>query len=328
MVKIALDAMGGDYAPGEIVKGAVEAVQKKHAEVVLVGIKSEIEKELAKYPAQEGISIKHASEVIAMDEAPAIAVKKKKDSSMMVAAMLVKEQQVQGMVSAGSTGAQMAASIVNIGRIKGISRPAITTLMPTLNGPKVLLDVGANMDSKPENLLQFAHMGSLYSEKLLGQHKPKVGLVNIGEERTKGNQLTIATYELLEQSNLNFVGNIEPRDIPNGSVDVMVCDGFVGNCLLKFAEGLTRGFGTLLKRELTKNVVRKMGALILAPGLRDFKKHFDYTEYGGAPLLGINGISIICHGSSNSTAICNAIKVAAQSYENKLVEAIQGINDA
>jgi len=327
MVKIALDAMGGDYAPSEIVKGAVEAVKKNYAEVVLVGIESEIEKELAKHPAVEGISIKHASEVIAMDEVPATAVRKKKDSSMVVAANLVKEQQVQGMVSAGSTGAQMAAGIMNIGRIKGISRPAIATLLPTLNGPKLLLDVGANMDSKPENLLQFAHMGSLYSEKLLGQTKPKIGLVNIGAEKGKGNQLTIETYELLEQSNLNFVGNIEPRDIPNGPVDVMVCDGFVGNCLLKFAEGLAKGFGTLLKRELTKNPVRKMGALILAPGLKDFKKQFDYSEHGGAPLLGINGVSIICHGSSNSIAICNAIRVAVQSYENKLVEAIQGISD-
>ena len=327
MVKIALDAMGGDYAPSEIVKGAVEAVEKKYAEVVLVGIESEIKKELAKYPAVKGISIKHAPEVIAMDEVPATAVRKKKNSSMVVAADMVKQKQVQGMVSAGSTGAQMAAGIMNIGRIKGINRPAIATLLPTLDGPKLLLDVGSNMDSKPENLLQFAHMGSLYVEKLLGKNKPKIGLVNVGAEKTKGNQLTIATYELLEQSNLNFVGNIEPRDIPKGIVDVMVCDGFVGNCLLKFAEGLASGFGTLLKRELTKNVVRKMGALVLAPGLKDFKKQFDYSEQGGAPLLGINGVSIICHGSSNSKAICNAIRVAARSYENNLVEAIQGIND-
>ena len=327
MVKIALDAMGGDYAPGEIVKGAVEAVKKNYAEVVLVGIESQIEKELAKYPVMEGISIKHASEVIGMDEAPAVAIRKKKDSSMVVAARLVKEKQVQGMVSAGSTGAQMAASIMNIGRIQGISRPAIATLMPTLNGPKLLLDVGSNVDSKPENLLEFAHMGSLYVEKLLGQNNPKVGLINIGSEKTKGNQLTIAAYELLEQSNLNFVGNIEPRDIPKGLVDVMVCDGFVGNCLLKFAEGLAGGFGVLLKRELTKNFVRKLGALTLVPGLKHIKKQFDYSEYGGAPLLGINGVSIICHGSSNSIAICNAIKVAVQSYESKLVEAINGIND-
>ncbi|WP_028307383.1 phosphate acyltransferase PlsX [Desulfitibacter alkalitolerans] len=327
MVKIALDAMGGDYAPSEIIKGAVEAVKKNYAEVVLVGIESQIEKELAKYPTMEGISVIHASEVIGMDEAPAVATRKKRDSSMMVAARLVKEKQVQGMVSAGSTGAQMAASVMNIGRIKGISRPAIATLMPTLSGPKLLLDVGSNVDSKPENLLQFAQMGSLYVEKLLGSNNPKVGLINIGSEKTKGNQLTIAAYELLEQSALNFVGNVEPRDIPHGPVDVMVCDGFVGNCLLKFAEGLAGGFGVLLKRELTKNFVRKLGALALVPGLRNIKKQFDYSEYGGAPLLGINGVSIICHGSSNSIAICNAIKVAAQSYDSKLVEAIQGIND-
>jgi len=327
MVKIALDAMGGDHAPIEIVKGAVEAAKKKYAEIVLVGIEDQIKEELAKYPVVEGISIKHASEVIDMDEAPVTAVRKKKDSSMVVAARLVKEEQVQGMVSAGSTGAQMAASVLIIGRIKGISRPAIATLFPTLNGPKLLLDIGSNTDSKPENLLQFAHMGSLYAEKLLGQNKPKVGLINIGAEKTKGNQLTIATYELLEQSSLNFVGNLAPRYIPDGNVDVMVCDGFVGNCLVKFAEGLASGFGVLLKRELTKNLVRKIGALTLAPGLRDFKNQVDYSEYGGAPLLGINGVSIICHGSSNSVAICNAIKVAVQSYESKLVEAIQGIND-
>ena len=327
MIKIALDAMGGDYAPSEIVKGAVEAVKKNYAEVVLVGIESQVEKELAKYPAVEGISIKHASEVIAMDEVPATAVRSKRDSSMVVAANLVKEKQVQGMVSAGSTGAQMAAGVMNIGRVKGIKRPAIATLLPTLDGPKLLLDVGANVDSKPENLLQFAHMGSLYAEKLLGLDKPKVGLINIGAEKSKGNQLTIETYGLLEQSGLNFVGNIEPRDIPGGAVDVMVCDGFVGNCLLKFAEGLASGFGVLLKRELTKNFVRKIGALILAPGLRDFKKQFDYSEYGGAPLLGINGVSIICHGSSKSTAICNAIRAAVLSYENKLIESIGGISD-
>lgn len=327
MVKIALDAMGGDYAPSEIVKGAVEAVKKNYAEVILVGIESQIKKELEKYPVMQGISIRNASEVIGMDEAPAVAIRKKKDSSMVVAARLVKEKHVQGMVSAGSTGAQMAASIMYIGRIQGISRPAIATLMPTLNGPKLILDVGSNVDSKPENLLQFAHMGSLYVEKLLGKKNPKIGLINIGSEKTKGNQLTIAAYELLEQSKLNFVGNIEPRDIPHGPVDVMVCDGFVGNCLLKFAEGLASGFGILLKRELTKNLIRKLGALTLIPGLKSIKKQFDYSEYGGAPLLGIKGVSIICHGSSNSIAICNAIKVAVQSYESKLVEAIQGIND-
>lgn len=327
MIKIALDAMGGDHAPSEIIKGAIEAVKNGYAEVILVGIESEIKKELAKYPVIDGISIQPASEVIGMDEAPAIATRKKRDSSMMVAAKLVKENEAQGMVSAGSTGAQMAASIINIGRIKGIYRPAIVTLMPTLIGPKVLLDVGSNVDSKPENLLQFGQMGSLYAEKLLGYKNPTVGLINIGIEKTKGNQLTIAAYELLEQSNLNFIGNIEPREIPQGPADVMVCDGFLGNCLLKFAEGLAGGFGVLLKRELTKNLIRKIGALALLPGLKNIKKQFDYAEYGGAPLLGINGVSIICHGSSKSLAISNAIKVAAQSYESKLVDAIHGIND-
>ncbi|MEW6623299.1 MAG: phosphate acyltransferase PlsX [Bacillota bacterium] len=322
-MKIAVDAMGGDFAPSEVVKGAVLAAQKGYAEVVLVGNEQQVKDELAKYPnSNNGITLYPTTEVIAMDETPAIAVRKKRDSSMVVAAKLVKEKQVHGMVSAGSTGAQMAASIMVMGRIKGIHRPAIVTLMPTLNGPKVLLDVGANVDSKPENLLQFAQMGSLYAEKILGYKEPSVSLINIGSEKTKGNQLTLEAYDLLEASNLNFTGNIEPRDIPKGVTDVMVCDGFLGNCLLKFAEGIIDGFGQMLKKELSKNFFRKMGALTLLPSLRGVKKQFDYSEYGGAPLLGIKGISIICHGSSKSLAICNAIRVAVQCSETRLVEAI------
>ncbi len=326
-MKIALDAMGGDHAPSEIIKGAVMAVQKGYAEVILVGIQEIIEKELSNYNDIQGISIHHASQIVEMDEA-ATAVRKKRDSSMMVAAKLVKENVAQAMVSAGSTGAQMAASIMNIGRIKGIHRPAIVTVMPTLNGPKVLLDAGSNVDSKPENLLQFAYMGSLYAEKILGYETPKVGLINIGTEKSKGNQLTLAAYDLLAESNLNFYGNIEARDIPDGIVEVMVCDGFVGNCILKLAEGMANGFGTLLKREISKgSIFTKLGALALKPALIGFKKQLDYSEYGGAPLLGINGVSVICHGSSKAVAICNAIKVAADSYNSGLVDAISQIKD-
>jgi glycerol-3-phosphate acyltransferase PlsX len=327
-LKIALDAMGGDHAPHEVVKGAVLAVQNGYAEVVLVGIQELLEEELSKYKNTAGITIQHASQVISMDESPASAIRKKRDSSMMVAAKLVKEEKVHGMVSAGSTGAQMAASIMNIGRIKGIHRPAICILMPTLKGPKVLLDAGSNVDSKPENLLQFAYMGSIYAEKVLGFNNPKVGLINIGTEETKGNQLTLATYELLKESNLNFAGNIEARDITQGIVDVMVCDGFVGNCLIKFAEGMAHSFGLILKREISKaNFLSKLGALTLKPIFHNFKKELDYTEYGGAPLLGIDGVSIICHGSSNSYAISNAIKVAVKSYESGLINAIKEFKD-
>ncbi len=326
-MKIAVDAMGGDFSPVEIVKGAVKAVEKGYAEIILVGDETQINKELTKYPKLPGLTIFHATEVIQMDESPAIAARKKRDSSMVVGIKLVKENVVQGFVSAGSTGAQMAASIMYLGRIKNIHRPAIVTLMPTLQGAKVLLDVGATVDSKPEDLLQFAHMGSLYAEKILSFNEPTVGLINIGTEKNKGNQLTQEAYSLLAGSTLNFFGNLETRDIPKGLVDVMVCDGFIGNAILKFAEGIASAFGQLLKDEINSNIFTKISALPLLPGLKRINNKFDYSEYGGAPLLGVNGISIICHGSSNATAICNAIKTAVQCNEVNLVGAINLVND-
>jgi glycerol-3-phosphate acyltransferase PlsX len=326
-MKIAVDAMGGDNAPGEIVKGAVDAAQSGYGEILLVGDRKLIEKELTKYPKVGQISIIHASEMIAMDEAPALAVRKKKDSSIAVATRLVKDDVAQGVVSAGSTGAQMTSSIMYLGRIKGIKRPAIATLMPTLAGPKVILDIGANTDSTPENLLQFAYMGSLYAEKILDFKVPSVALINIGTEKTKGNQLIQQAYELLAESKLNFIGNIETRDITAGIADVLICDGFLGNSLIKFAEGIASTFEQMLKKELSKNAFRKIGALTLLPSLKGFKKAFDYSEYGGAPLLGVNGVSIVSHGSSKATAIRNAIKVAAQCNQTGLVNAISLVEE-
>lgn len=318
-MKIAVDAMGGDYAPEEIVAGALAAKRDFGYQVVLVGD----EARLAKLVGGANIEIVHASQVIHMGESPAVAVRQKKDASIVVATRLVKEGEAQAVVSAGSTGAQMTASLFGLGRIRGIKRPAISTILPTENGGKVLLDSGANTDCKPEHLVQFAYMGSIYAEKVLGIENPSVGLLNIGAEETKGNELTVATYQLLKEANLNFAGNIEPRDIPKSMVDVIVCDGFVGNTVLKLAEGLGMFLIGKIKEQLTGSFRSKIGAALVAPALKEIKKMMDYSEYGGAPLLGINGVSIICHGSSRAKAIRNAVKAAATCVENGFVDAIK-----
>ncbi|MBO8167815.1 MAG: phosphate acyltransferase PlsX [Thermoanaerobacteraceae bacterium] len=320
-MKIAVDAMGGDYAPEEIVAGALAAKRDFGYQVVLVGD----EARLAKLVGSANIEIVHASQVIHMDESPAVAVRQKKDASIVVATRLVKEGEAQAVVSAGSTGAQMTAALFGLGRIRGIKRPAISTILPTENGGKVLLDSGANTDCKPEHLVQFAYMGSIYAEKVLGIENPSVGLLNIGAEETKGNELTVATYQLLKEANLNFVGNIEPRDIPKGRVDVIVCDGFVGNTVLKLAEGLGMFLIGKIKEQLTGSFRSKIGAALVAPSLKEIKKMMDYSEYGGAPLLGINGVSIICHGSSRAKAIRNAVKAAATCVENGFVDVIKNV---
>lgn len=324
-MKIALDAMGGDYAPAEIVKGALAALKlNEDLHIVLVGKEDIIKKFLPEYGKEDRISICPCEEVIGMDEHPAIAYRKKKDASISVATRLVKEQRADAVVSAGSTGAQMVAALFGLGRIPGIDRPAIGTLIPTLAGSKLLLDAGANADCRPEHLVQFALMGSIYANKILGYARPRVGLVNIGEEPSKGNELTLQTYDLLSKiTELNFIGNIEGRDIPAGKADVMVCDGFVGNTILKVIEGTAGAIFTLLKQELGKNFTSKLGATLLAPGLRNLKARLDYAEYGGAPLLGVKGISIICHGSSKATAIKNAIRVAMECVQNNFVETLQ-----
>lgn len=327
-MRIAVDAMGGDHAPLEIIKGSLAALeQDKDLNIIFVG-KDTVIRPLIPSNLLEGESpraaIHHCEEVIGMDEHPATAYRKKKDASISVATKLVKENKADAVVSAGSTGAQMVAALFGLGRLKGVDRPAIVIALPTLNGVKIMLDVGANADSKPENLVQFAQMGNIYAQKIIGIKKPRVGLVNIGEEETKGNDLTIKTYEILKNTkNIDFLGNIEGRDILAGKADVMVCDGFVGNVVLKVIEGTAGALFSLLKEEFTRNFKSKLGAYILKPGLKKLKGRLDYAEYGGAPLLGVNGVSIICHGSSKADAVKNAIRVAKECVRSDFVQSIQ-----
>lgn len=320
-MRIALDAMGGDYAPGEIIKGAVKAAQAyPRMEIILVGQSARINPLLANI--LKNISVLEASEVIGMDEHPAQAVRKKKDSSIVVATRLVKEKKADAVVSAGSTGAQMASALLGLGRVKGVERPGIATVLPTLAGGKLVLDVGANPDAKPEHLLQYAQMGSIYAHHIMGIENPRIALLNIGTEESKGNALTQHAYPLLQASSLNFSGNIEGRDVPYGRADVVVCDGFVGNVVLKTAEGLAGALFELIKDKITSTPVRKLGALAVKPGLKEIARMMDYAEYGGSPLLGVNGISIVCHGSSKEKAIFNAIRVAGECAEAGLTELI------
>ncbi|MBU0567342.1 phosphate acyltransferase PlsX [bacterium] len=327
-MRIALDVMGGDKAPQVTVKGAVQAAREADSlgieEIILVGDSQAIKKELSSLGASNlPLSIKPAREVIAPDEAAASAVKQKKDSSIVVATNLVKEGKADALVSAGHTGAVMASCLINLKRLKGISRPAIATLVPNIKGATVLLDAGANVDCKPKHLVQFALMGSVYAHYILGIEKPKVGLLSIGEEKSKGNELTFETYRLLENSQLNFIGNAEGKDIANGTVDVVVCDGFVGNVLLKFGESLAKMIMAELKEELSKGFLLKLGAFISRPAFVSLKRRLDYSEYGGAPLLGTNGVCIISHGKSSSKAIKNALRVASEFVRHKVNQHIE-----
>jgi len=320
-MRIAVDAMGGDHAPQSTVAGVIEALRelKGIAQITLVGRKDVIYNELSHYQTNGlSIAVKDAKEVIEMHESPAMAVKTKKDSSIVVATKALKEGEVQAVVSAGNTGAVMASSLMNLGRLKGVLRPAIATLIPTLEGASILLDVGANVDCKPKHLLEFAIMGDVYARYLMGKTNPKIGLLSIGEEETKGNALTFEAFKLLNSSSLNFAGNVEGRDIINGKVDVVVCDGFVGNVILKFAESLAEMIFDFLKRELSKSFSLKLGACLAKPAFRKFKKLVDYSEYGGAPLLGINGVCIICHGASSAKAVKNGIRVACEFINNQV----------
>ncbi len=313
-MKIAVDAMGGDYAPREIVFGAVRAARKFDCEIVLVGDEEKIrhvlsrEKDWKKLP----ITIRPTTQVIEMGEHPADAVRQKKDSSIVVATRMVKDGECDAVLSAGSTGAAVTAAQLILKRIKGIGRPTIATPMPTPKSLTLLLDSGANVDSKPEHLVQSALMGSIYAEYVYGRKNPRVGLLNIGEEETKGNEQAKATYALLKQMHtINFCGNAEGRDVPKGNFDVVICDGFVGNVVLKFAEGLAKTLVKLVKEAIEEGgLLPKLGAFLILPTLKKLGKRLDVTEFGGAPLLGVNGCCIICHGSSNAKSICSAIGVA------------------
>ncbi|MDI3534545.1 MAG: phosphate acyltransferase [Thermosediminibacterales bacterium] len=309
-MKIAVDAMGGDLAPEEIVKGVAACIKDFDGEIFLVGEKSKIEFFLRKYDAanSEKIKVVEASETITNEDQPVKAIKTKKDSSMVKGIRMLKKREVDAFLSAGNTGAFMAGALLLAGRIQGIDRPALAVVIPTRRGATLMLDVGANMNSKPTNLVQFAIMGSVYSNKVLGIKNPKVGLLNVGEESQKGNILTKETYKLLQNNEtLNFWGNIEGRNILDGKVDVLVCDGFIGNIVLKTIEGFAINFFDLLKNEIMSSISTKIGGMLLKPSLKKLKGKLDYTEYGGAPFLGIDGICIKCHGSSNAKAISNAI---------------------
>ncbi len=321
-MRISVDLMGGDHAPKEIFQGAMSFAElyPQH-QVILVG-KKEIIETLVKLPGN--ISTYPAEEVMGMDE-PVTNLVKKKDSSIWVATKLVKDNQADAVISAGSTAAQMTSALLQLGRIKGISRPAIATILPTLQKAGIMLDIGANADCKPEMLYQFAVMGSVYSQIYFGIKNPRIALLSNGEEECKGNELVVATHEILAKSGLNFIGNKEGRDLIKGGYDVMVCDGFTGNVALKTIEGTAGAIFSMLKKELTSSALRKLGAGLIKPGLKQIKNAMDYSEYGGAPLLGVKGISIICHGSSNNKAIFNAMRVAETCWEGRFVEKIEEV---
>lgn len=315
-MKIALDAMGGDDAPAAVIAGAVAAVQELAVEIILVGDEKEIQKELTKYAVRPGaISVVHTSQRVGMGESPSSVVRKKRDSSIWIATELVKKGEAVAVISAGNTGASMATALFILGPMTGVERPAIATPLPTLKGTSILIDVGANVDCKPQHLFQFAIMGSIYAQKILGVANPKIGLLSIGEEDSKGNELTKEVFKMLKESGLHFAGNVEGRDVYTGAADVIVCDGFIGNVALKISEGLSDAIIQFLKREISASSLGKLGYLLLKPAFGRFRKKVDYAEYGGAPLLGVNGISIICHGRSSAVAIKNAIRVAKESFD-------------
>jgi len=318
-MKIALDAMGGELAPQATVEGALLARKLWNIDTILVGDPEKIRPILAK--AGEEMEIVPATETISFDEHPAKAVRQKKDASIVVAAKLVADDKAGALVAAGSTGAAMTASLLTYGRIKGINRPAIAFPMPTIKGMSLVLDGGANPEAGANNLVDFALMGSLYMEKVIGVTTPKVGLLNIGEEEIKGTPEVVEAYQILKQSNLNFIGNVEGRDITSGVADVIVCNGFVGNIVLKYTEGLAKGLFSIIKEAMLANFQGKLGALLVKNNLRKVKSRLDYSEYGGAPLLGLKKITIISHGSSDAKAIANAIRVANEAYNQKVVEA-------
>lgn len=323
-MKIAVDGFGGDNSPGAIVEGCVLATKEIDVNIIITGKKEILENEFSKYDYDKSkIEIHDAEEVISCNEEPVKAIRRKKNSSLYKALSLVKEGEAHGVISAGSTGAFMAGATLVVGRIKGIDRPALAPVMPGKNGPFMLIDCGANAECKPPYLVQFAKMGSVYMENIMKINTPSVGLINIGAEEEKGNELTKASYKLLKEAPLNFVGNVEPRDIPLGNTKVLVCDGFVGNTVLKMYEGVAGTIFSTLKENMLASTRGKLGALMLKPVFKKFKKDFDYKEVGGAAFLGIDGICIKAHGSSDSKAIKNAIKQAKIFYDNKVIEKIK-----
>ena len=322
-MRIAVDAMGGDYAPEAIVEGAVQAAAAYGASIVLVGQEDLIRQELAKYDVTAlEIEVKHASQVVDMHDLPSVALRRKKDSSLHVAINLVPQGYADAAVSAGNTGAIMAISKLACRTLPGIDRPALAAALPNVNGATMIIDVGANVDCKPIHLLQFAVMGHVYTQEVLGIENPRIGLLSTGEEASKGNVLTKEVFEPLSRTSLNFIGNVEGRDVFNDRVDVVVCDGFTGNVVLKVAESLAETIGLILKEGFTQNWRTKLGYLLAKSALVNLKKRTDAAEYGGAPLLGLNGVVIKTHGSSKARAVKNAIRVAGESVNHHIQEKI------
>jgi len=322
-MKIIVDAMGGDYAPEVVIKGSVQAMNEFGAEIVLVGDENRLAPLLKKAEyTPDMINIHHATEVIGMSEPAATSIRRKRNSSIVVGVNLVKTGEGEAFVSAGNTGAVVCAATLGLGLLSGVERPGIALVVPTLKDISLVIDVGANIDPKPTQLLQYGIMGDAYFRHILNRSDPKVGLLNIGEEEAKGTDFIKETRELLEKSSVNFIGNVEAKDLFSGKCDVIICDGFVGNVALKVSESAAETMQVFLKRHLLSNPLGKLGILLLLPTLKRFKKDLDYAEYGGAPLLGVNGVVIIGHGRSNAKAIKNAIRVAKEEVERKFNEKI------
>jgi glycerol-3-phosphate acyltransferase PlsX len=326
-LKIIIDGMGGDFAPQSVVEGAVKASAHTEHEMIIVGDEAQISALLAKHKYKgNNIKVVHASQVITNEEAPVKAVRTKQDSSMVRGLNMLKEGQGDLFISAGNTGALMAGGLFILGRIQGIDRPAIASIYPVVRkegGVSLLVDAGANSECKPNNLLEFAAMGSIYMEQVLNVENPTVGLVNIGSEENKGTTVLKAAYELLSKSRLNFIGNVEARDVPKGSCNVIVCDGFVGNVILKLTEGLAWSIMKLVKNKITTGILSKIGAILLLGKLKELKSDFDYSEYGGAPILGVKGAVLKIHGSSSARAVKNAILKGIPYAEHNVVQTIE-----
>ncbi|WP_028595621.1 phosphate acyltransferase PlsX [Paenibacillus assamensis] len=321
-MRIAIDAMGGDRAPASIVEGALEAAKNwSELEIILVGDEQAIKPHLSNQPSN--IRVVHTEERIEADDEPVRAVRRKKGASMVMAGRMVREGEADCMISAGNTGALMTTGLLVVGRMEGVERPALAPMIPTMDGKGMLaLDLGANMDAKPEHLVQYAIMGSIYREKVHSIKKPRVGLLNVGSEAQKGNELTKAVFPLLEQAPIHFIGNVESRDVLEGACDVLVCDGFAGNVMLKTLEGTAGSLFNVLKQEFTRSWLTKLGAALVMPGLKRLKQTMDYKEHGGAPLLGLNGLVIKAHGSSDGRAVFNAIRQARTALQHNLTETI------
>jgi glycerol-3-phosphate acyltransferase PlsX len=321
---VAVDAMGGDFAPAETVAGAVLASRELRVPIRLVGREPDIRSELRHHrTAGLPIEIVPASEIVAMDESPVTAFRRKKDSSLHVAASLARDGTVQAIVSAGNTGAVMTTMKMLCGVLEGVERPALCAVVPNLHGPSVWLDVGANVDCKPVHLVQFAIMGHLYAREVLGLANPRVGLMSIGEEDGKGNDVTRETFRSLKEMSLNFIGNVEGRDIFSGKADVIVCDGFIGNVSLKAVESASEALMHFMKDEISKSFLAKMGYLLARPAFKAFRRKVDYAEYGGVPLLGLRGTAIVCHGGSSARAIKNAVRVALEFNRHRVNDGIR-----